>query len=162
MDFVIIALLLLIFYNVYQISTRLKAHFYNKSLLDPNYPYYPFEEILKAKREFLNAKHSYDKYEQKLHEYEEAHADEIKRVKHNKDHSEEYKDIMRDLLNSQDEYITAEADYLFYVETNFAFKNSKIKAGEITYALADHFKKHHRRNDGKISSYFAWLDEHKE
>jgi hypothetical protein len=51
----------------------------------------------------------------------------------------------------------AAADYWFYVEANYAIRNSKITANDVGDAFDKHLKKNHPRR--LKSNYKEWLEE---
>jgi hypothetical protein len=138
------------------IKAFIKAYIADKNIFDPDFPFHSRDVIYREKKDFERIRREYDEASQKYHEYYDVHREEIEKVKNNKDLSNEFKEIVRSYFEATENFEKAAADYWFDVETNYAIRNSKMTANDVSDAFDKHLEKNHPIRHK--SRYKQWLE----
>jgi len=155
MEIFIVLILGLIAYLLWDIQIKINYYFKQRETLDLDCPFYSVEDIKLSKFRVKTYKEIFEDAQSKMREYFEKHKEEINKVKKNKNHTKEYKEIMSSYFHFLDELNSERKNCNEMQEANYAICSGKKTFKQIGDSL---FNRSLNSPKPKESSYDNWLE----
>jgi hypothetical protein len=157
MDILIVSILGLVAILIWDIQIRITNYIKLHTELDHNYPYFSSNDIWASKRKIKIFNEVCEDAKNKFDTYYEFHKDEINKIKKNRDHKQEYKDLISSWHNSMDELDLEGKRCNTMQEANYS-----ISSGRKTFKqISDELFKETTNFTYKKGRYEVWLETEK-